>query len=436
MALETTPNTIHYHANAAVLYTIQEDWEQAIATHKHVLEIDPDYAEAHRSLARLYSHLEQLELELHHWYEFLTLRPELGTPERNFKLGKSFQEHGNLELAAVCYERVIERNDQYWTAYYNLADVRSQQQQWEQVAACYEQVIDKDATQVQAFHKLGQHWLQQKDYDQAIASFREATKVDPNFPWAYRGLVQTFMELKRWDEAIATCRAIIGFVEEYPWAYTQMGKASMQKGDEMQAIDFYRKGFQLQGWEACAQRGYQFTQDNFSHQIPSWTKSLHPVAHQEQIKALEIGSGQGLTACWLLDNILSQASSQLTCLDRRFSSEYRTNINHSQVANNKVQQLEGQISTSLKSLDAQAYHIAVIQDPLKQAKLMEQNTRLCWPLLTSEAIVIFPSYGWKHPKDPAKSPKVGIDQFLASVEGQFEILHKGYQLIIRRNGDL
>lgn len=432
MAIATSPNVVHYHAKAAILYTIQEDWDKAIATYKQVLELDPNYADAHRSLARLYSHLDKLELELHHWYELLTQRPELGTPERNYKLGQSFQEQGNLDRAAICYERVIEQNDQYWTAYYNLADVRGQQKQWEKVVDCYEQVIRKDATQVQAFHKLGQLWLQQKEYDQAISKFRAATKLDPKFPWSYLGLVQTFLKLEQWDEAIATCRAIISFVEEFPWTYSHMGKAFMAKGEEIQAIACYQKVCQLRGWDECLWRDYQFTQDGFSHQIPLWTAHLQPMTHQANLAALEIGSSQGMTACWLLDSILTDETSHITCIDQTFTERFKHNIYKADAEQQKVTQREGKPHPILESLAASTYDIILVQDRCKQANFIRKDTRLSWPLLKPEGIMFFKDYGWQHPEGPDQSPKTGIDQFLSSISGQFKILHQAYQLIIKK----
>lgn len=434
MALHPEPKKESYYTKTASLYAIQENWQQSIECHTKTLEIDPTYAEAYRHLAQIHGFLGHSAEESSNWYHFLSHRPDQGTTERHYNLGKVLCQQGKLPDAEQCYRRSIEQDDQFWKGYYHLADVLLQQTKTDEAEAVYQHLVEHQPDPMQAYHKLGQLYLAQKNYPEAIIHFKQATQLDATFPWAYQGLVKTFMALERWDEAIATCRAIISFVEEFPWVYSLMGKVYTKKGEEMQAIACYQKGFQLQGWETCVQRDYQFTQDTFSHQIPIWSKSLQHLAHQENIRALEIGSGQGTTACWLLDNILSQPSAQLACIDRAFSEQFNLNIKHAQVDNDKVQRLEGKISESLKSLDAQTYNVAIIQDSLKQAKLMEQHARLCWKLLTPDAVVMFPSYAWKHPKDADKSPKVGIDRFLASVNGQFEVLHQGYQLIIKRNG--
>ncbi|NET09431.1 MAG: tetratricopeptide repeat protein [Symploca sp. SIO2B6] len=464
MALDTTVDVVLYNVRVAALHTAQGNLDQAIATYHRVLDLDPNYAEAHRSLARLYSRLGKIELELHHWDEFVTLRPDLSNTDNNYRLGQSFQENGYLDRAAICYERIIEQNDQNLNhqqldqhqldqqvddpqaddqpleldqqqlgAYYNLAEIRTQQQRWDQAIACYEKVLNQDENQALALHKLGKLFLKQKDYEQAIAKFRETTKLAPKFPWAYRGLVETFMEMEQWDEAIATCRAIISLVDDFFWAHKHMGNALMKKGEKMEAIACYQKGLQLQGWDTCVQKDYQFTQDHFSHQLPIWKKHLQHLTNQENINALQIGSDQGLTTCWLLDNILSHSSAQLTCLDQQFSPEFRINIGRSGVADSKILPLEGEVSDLLNTLEEQSYNLVFIEDPLKQAKLMQQAAQLSWLFVQAGGVVIFPSYSWKSPKSSEQLIKQGIDQFLDSVAGQFEILHRGYQLIIRKN---
>ena len=432
MALVSTPNSVLFNVKAGVLYTIQESWDRAIATYHHVLELEPNYAQAHRSLARIYSHLDKTELELHHWYEFLTLRPDSGTLEGIYKLGQSFKDQGHFDRAAVCYERVIERNDQYWTAYYDLAEVHSQQKQWDKAVFCYEQILSKDANQVLALHKLGKVWLKCKEYKQAIAKFREATKLDPEFPWAYLGLVETFMELEQWDEAIATCRAIISFVDEFPWAYKHMGKAFMKKGQSMEAIACFQKVGQLQEWEECIQRDYQFTQDSFSHQIPLWTKHLQPLTAHGSLNALEIGSGQGMTACWLLDKVLHHEDSRLTCIDQKFTGKFHHNLSQTGVDGQKVTKYPGKPHPILKALYPDSFDVILIQDRCKKADFIQKDTYLSWPLLRRGGLIIFKDYCWRHPEGVEKSPKAGIDKFLASIPGQFKVLHQAYQLIIQK----
>jgi len=60
---------------------------------------------------------------------------------------------------------------------------------------------------------------------------------------------------------------------------------------------------------------YRFTQDWFSVLIPSWQEIWKPLAGKENVQVLEIGSYEGRSSVWLLENIVTHPSSQLWCVD-------------------------------------------------------------------------------------------------------------------------
>ena len=431
MAIETTPNPVQFHAKAAFIYIIQEKWDEAIRGYKQLLKIDPQYIDAHRQLAQIYSRLGKLEDELTHCYAFLTHKPEMGSPDGHYKLGQSLQEHGKLEWAASCYQRVISLNNKYWPAYYGLAELRLQQQQWEAAAECYQKLLEQDPTQVEAHHKLGTIWLQQKHYNRAIAKFKAMNQLVPEFAAAYLGLIQCLMELEHWDAVIATCRSTISFVGEFPWTYRHMGRAFTQKGEEMKAIACYQKVGQLNDWAECQQNDYEFTEDHFSHHIPIWREHLKPLIEAKGVAALTLGSHQGMTICWLLDTVLNQASDELFCIDQAFSRLFDRNINQTSGLD-KIVCMEGKPLALMGDLPSNAFDLIVLQDRRKQVDHIQQEIRQCWPLLRNEGVMIVKDYGWHHPSGPQQSPKAGVDRFLKTVQGEFKILVQDDQLILKK----
>src|SRR5260221_7918568 len=60
---------------------------------------------------------------------------------------------------------------------------------------------------------------------------------------------------------------------------------------------------------------YKITYDCFSSRVPQWRNSLAYLAGMPNLRFLEIGSFEGYSACWLLDNILTHNSSHLVCID-------------------------------------------------------------------------------------------------------------------------
>ena len=155
MALDMPPDPFQFHERATSLYLIQERWNDAIHEYKQLLAINPQYVDAHRHIAQIYSHMDDVEHEIVQWYEFLPHKPQKGTAEGHWKLGQEFQKYGQPERAASCYQRAIARDDQYWAAYHALAELQIQRQRWSAAAKAYQQLLDKDASQVEVHHKLG-----------------------------------------------------------------------------------------------------------------------------------------------------------------------------------------------------------------------------------------------------------------------------------------
>jgi hypothetical protein len=55
-----------------------------------------------------------------------------------------------------------------------------------------------------------------------------------------------------------------------------------------------------------------------------------------------------------------------------------------------------------------------------------------WVLLKEGGIMIFDDYEWEPDKPPEERPQIAIDIFLRGFRHQVELLHKGYQVIVRK----
>ena len=242
------------------------------------------------------------------------------------------------------------------------------------------------------------------------------------------------MVLENWSEAMATCQNLITQGKDYPWLYSKLGTIWVKTGQEAKAWPCFQKTAQLRGWHLCQVRDYHFTEDYFTHRLKIWEPYLQTLANQSGIQALEIGSFQGMSACWLLDNILTHSSAKLICLEAKFDPKFRLNIAKSE-AGEKVEVLEDNPHKILPSLELDNWDLINLQDRCKQPDYVEKTARLAWKLLKVGGIMIFNDYGWKNRANPQQNPKLGIDNFLNSVSTQVDILKKipqAYQLIIKK----
>ena len=58
------------------------------------------------------------------------------------------------------------------------------------------------------------------------------------------------------------------------------------------------------------------------------------------------------------------------------------------------------------------------------------DAALTWPLIAKGGIVIFDDYEFDQMEEEIERPKLGIDAFLAAIDGQYRLVHKDYQVAI------
>jgi len=183
---------------------------------------------------------------------------------------------------------------------------------------------------------------------------------------------------------------------------------------------------------------YEFTSDWVTDNVPHWEQALAHVKGKPNIRALEIGSYEGRSAVWFLENILTHPSSSITCVDifeiPVVESRFDRNILASRSLN-KVVKLKGRSDEALKYLKPVTFDFIYI-DGSHDAKDVLVDAVLAWELLKPGGVVIFDDYEW-HGLDvrfgPHRRPKLAIDSFWDVYAPYAELLHKKSQLILRKN---
>lgn len=182
---------------------------------------------------------------------------------------------------------------------------------------------------------------------------------------------------------------------------------------------------------------YEFTSDWFSTRVMHWRKLLKELSGKEGLKALEVGSYEGRSAIWLLENILTSSSASLTCIDFIFgegNKRFLKNISLSGFQD-KVHFHNSVSEKALPLLHPLSFDLIYI-DGGHTAGEVFQDAQMSWRALKPGGIMIFDDYLWIGDVEPNKHPKLGIDKFLENEANEYAFLHKGYQIIIKKNADL
>jgi predicted O-methyltransferase YrrM len=186
---------------------------------------------------------------------------------------------------------------------------------------------------------------------------------------------------------------------------------------------------------------YRFSSDWTSKNEASWRGVLAPFAGTPGIQALEIGSFEGRSAVWLLENMLTHPTSRLVCVDLfvdGYSQIFDQNISASGAAA-RVEKLAGPSGVVLRRLPPEPAFDFIYVDGSHQAFDTLEDAVLSWRLLRPGGVMTFDDYEMAAHQlaafsSPAR-PDIGIDAFLNVVADRIEILHKGFQVTVRKKAE-
>ncbi len=188
-----------------------------------------------------------------------------------------------------------------------------------------------------------------------------------------------------------------------------------------------------------AEPKYQFSKDwvNRGGRVRDWMSALRPYQGKAGVHALEIGSFEGLSAIWFLDNILTNDSSTITCVDifpAGYGDVFDRNIAASGRAKRVVKKT-GLSSQVLRSLKRNSYDFIYV-DGCHEAACVYLDAALSWDLLKVGGTLIFDDYVWELGKPAHGRPKLAIDAFVESF-APFIDVHQtnNHSLILRKTRD-
>jgi predicted O-methyltransferase YrrM len=178
---------------------------------------------------------------------------------------------------------------------------------------------------------------------------------------------------------------------------------------------------------------FSFTVDWFGLNIGVWQQMLSPWAGKPNLVFLEIGCFEGRATIWLLGNILTSKTSKIHCVDI-FEGDYEQRFDHNmKVAKceDQVTKVKGYSQEALRKLPLNHYDFIYV-DASHVAPDVLEDAILSFSLLKSEGIMIFDDYEWDQSNDEYLVPKMAIDAFLRVYSRKYELLHKGYQVVVKK----
>ncbi len=188
---------------------------------------------------------------------------------------------------------------------------------------------------------------------------------------------------------------------------------------------------------------YFATKDGFTMHISNWKNFLSKYVNEPNLNFLEIGTGNGRSGVWLLENVLTHPTSKLTTIDIVETLSYEKGRKFKGIT------LEDDISISVRQ-NLQPYIERglcdyIIKDSrmfLKECNDFEKfdfiyidgchepeyvihEACLAFQLLKKGGYLLFDDYGWGN-------CRYGIESFLLCFQKHYTPLYKDWQVLVEK----
>lgn len=185
-----------------------------------------------------------------------------------------------------------------------------------------------------------------------------------------------------------------------------------------------------------------FSQDWFeTHAKNNFENYIKPEFKNKTINVLEIGCFEGNCSLYMFENILDD-NSTLTVIDPFndththgfWKNIYETYTNNLNKYIDRINIINGFSNKELYKLKEKSFDFIYIDGDHTSLAALADGI-MAWPLLKCGGIMSFDDYTWQggNPDlNHTSNPHSGINYFLKSYEGYYELIVKNWQVIIKK----
>ena len=131
----------------------------------------------------------------------LELNPDL--TKAHYNLGNALKDQGNLDEAVACYRRALELKPDFADAHTNLGHALQDQGKLDEAVACCRRALELKPDFAEAHNNLGVVLRNQGKLDEAVACCRRALAVNPDYADAHTNLAMASLLVGDWQRGWA-----------------------------------------------------------------------------------------------------------------------------------------------------------------------------------------------------------------------------------------
>ncbi len=236
------PEKARYWSNGTVAYWCSDNYERMLFFAQKTLEMRPDSAQAHDLMGRALQGLGRTQEALAEFENALQIEPDDETMGQKVDCLFDLQRYEEtIQYGRPLAERTNDEN--YWNlsgrAHYKLGN-------FEEAIECLEAALEIDPNYESALSNLADVYSDQKEYDKAIELYLKAYDLAPERHYDLNGAAYCLIEQKRFQEAVPYLVELLPHAQELDAQVpARLGYCYQHLQQYDEAVKYYRLEMEL-----------------------------------------------------------------------------------------------------------------------------------------------------------------------------------------------
>jgi tetratricopeptide (TPR) repeat protein len=225
--------------NLAYAYTRLDKHEEAVASYRKTLELDPNLFEARLNLGILLMQLNKPQDALEHLEKAATLKPD--HPRAHLYYGRALAFAGQSERAEKQYQTVLQLDPKLAVAYYDLGQLYLQQKRDQEALAAFQKAYESDPALSQAQLGMALAAGGLKDPLNAAAHFEQYLAARPDDLETRFRLAHLYLEQGKNEQALGELETVYRVKRERPGVAVALGDVCARLKKYPESEKYYRQ---------------------------------------------------------------------------------------------------------------------------------------------------------------------------------------------------
>jgi len=157
-------------------------YQDAISIFKIIIDVAPDYADAHHSIALCYITTKEFDKAVASLEKAVELKP--GFAPNYVALGQIYSEKGKADEAIKYYKKAVELQPNDAQIYFKMGAAYYNMQKFDEAIEVIERSLDLDASNTYSYYQLAMIYRGLKNREKMIENFEKFLKINPDAPEA------------------------------------------------------------------------------------------------------------------------------------------------------------------------------------------------------------------------------------------------------------